>query len=981
MPLAEAVAVATAQLVLGLIADVQMRGRRSRRAYKARIKKLADEFGVPASAVSAVESWLNRPEVAAWFLRPEQDAIEATLHSLRSELAASGVEASCEFAATVASNVHRVIRQSPALTPEVAHRLVVTDLADLKSGQWAIFDVQMRAHVSAHRRALGAAEQALKSSDYEEAAAKFLLAADEAATIDATGAEAAAVAKAAHARAERLRLSRSRTSDDLSALRDLVVRHTSIVPDHVETKFLEALEREESGADNEAKVLLASILESDETTDAEQSRAWASLLNIALASGDEPEARSLLDNPVILPINDSRAELAAFCRSVRLSGLTMLGHRTEADIEEFCSDIRALVTDHAPATPRIFQIVNGIHGVFIARKAAHPELRVLVRELAFAADDLPARLTFALQDAVSDGTQGDIDALRGALASASIIKRQLLERDPDAESKVSYGISDAAAKALTYAAARTEDLELKQELASEAIDHADDALRVANMSSLGPDSDALRGSLKATRGDAHLLLGDSLRAARDYTQALDPSLICDARYVTAGPGGHAWIGLADAQLRLGNIEGALATLRSPPGEFPEGSAIAGAASDTHEWIVGQVVPFREWMLGPSAQALQEQVKDLPPHQVIAETIGPPMSSWTALVSEAESPVTPEAFAINYDAWARGGFAHLAAIISGRPTNSIVVEARSVAEVRARLRTLSLLFDTVVVLWRGPLSDPGLTMGLFDADYSGPGGHGYTATGVMYRDRWFLGQGWAHLLPDDVSRFLVGEARRFLEGGRLVLLPAVAVGCMQVGLGSTDLLLTEGLLGGVPLASSGSAGERTLDLVETHLPYFPDVPLDELVDILDSADDELAGARSFVLGHLNSDALRGENWLGIRQAEEEIRAGISLVERFVCRHFRDRYRMESLQASISATETTQRADHAGEGGAGIAAFTDTNLAPWIPLWRMSQFSRLAWSAPLDRRAAAPVNSGRKANWLVPGTFGWTIPTVSPAPGSR
>lgn len=105
----EALVIATAQLIVGVLSDRRFRVRRNRKARSEHIGSVASELGVTKEVVLAVEGWLERSDVSERLGAASgpglQSAIEDCLPALRFELATVDAPSSVDFATRVASTV------------------------------------------------------------------------------------------------------------------------------------------------------------------------------------------------------------------------------------------------------------------------------------------------------------------------------------------------------------------------------------------------------------------------------------------------------------------------------------------------------------------------------------------------------------------------------------------------------------------------------------------------------------------------------------------------------------------------------------------------------------------------------------------------------------------------------------------------------------------------------------------------------------
>jgi len=189
----------------------------------------------------------------------------------------------------------------------------------------------------------------------------------------------------------------------------------------------------------------------------------------------------------------------------------------------------------------------------------------------------------------------------------------------------------------------------------------------------------------------------------------------------------------------------------------------------------------------------------------------------------------------YDYWGGGSAAKLIANLRHHGPDHFTpfIEVRTLQEVRRSIRTMSLVSDCVVLLWKGRM-DSGLAVVPAPFDYV-CGGEGYIAAlgDVAWTSKqtgtWCPVLGHGPFLPSELIRFLSDEALPLLKQGRLIVLPAQSVGCFKDAFGPSEHLLS-GVMAATPLAQM-TASETAFPLGV--LPFFEDVPFPILSDLLES----------------------------------------------------------------------------------------------------------------------------------------------------
>lgn len=93
--------------------------------------------------------------------------------------------------------------------------------------------------------------------------------------------------------------------------------------------------------------------------------------------------------------------------------------------------------------------------------------------------------------------------------------------------------------------------------------------------------------------------------------------------------------------------------------------------------------------------------------------------------------------------------------------------------------------------------------------------------------WWLAIGQGAYLPDEVCAFLATEAAPLLALGRLLLLPAPAVGCWKSHHGPCENLLVNSMGTSLLLNRGSTASNFPVGMV----PFFEDAPLQAIADLL------------------------------------------------------------------------------------------------------------------------------------------------------
>ncbi|MBI1901217.1 MAG: hypothetical protein HYS13_08920 [Planctomycetia bacterium] len=441
---------------------------------------------------------------------------------------------------------------------------------------------------------------------------------------------------------------------------------------------------------------------------------------------------------------------------------------------------------------------------------------------------------------------------------------------------------------------------------------------------------------------------------------------------------------ADIRLMLGEVERAQELYA-----ILEADAQASDKIKSHVRLKLQCVSVQrnlhEWLCSPEATAIEKDAASTL-HTTVAK-----QHEWLASWLETWWDLEDKCLGAIIDMWGRGGFARVAAAVRGNPLHAITIDAFSVDEIRKAARVLCPLFETVVIKWKGDVQLAagllpfyvGKEPGLFAAF----GGHGYVARPFErikgYSD-WCVAECiGAQVLPDEVALFLATEALALLKAGRLVVLPAPLVGCVQLAVGWTDKFLVSNLLNGAVSGvaeSSAARGQRVVDLVSLAIPYIEDVPLSELGAVLEDAEEQVLPLRKVLMTKVFAANLCREEWAKVRALDDEIRDAFRLFDDRLSDFARKRdMNRQVLQGHIAAGSS----DGAPEDGTdvtallrAIAAAVPTEESPWLLYWRLQKFGgRLDWSAPLVHGVPMPGSATDDDeapkgffHWFHPGTFG-------------
>jgi hypothetical protein len=225
----------------------------------------------------------------------------------------------------------------------------------------------------------------------------------------------------------------------------------------------------------------------------------------------------------------------------------------------------------------------------------------------------------------------------------------------------------------------------------------------------------------------------------------------------------------------------------------------------------------------------------------------------------------------YDYWGRGNFAQLlnnAQKFTG--SFNLTLEVRSIQDIKQAVRLWGLYADLLMLIWKGPVETRGTSIvPLSDPYFGGVGGHGYFYTSDEIQSKrnnktYNAAVSFAStLMPEEVIRFLATEARPFLQSGKLIVVPAPAIGCLHPGHGPFEQLIANAA-GAIPNLRDGGKIENPIGFI----PYSPDAPLNVLA--------ELADAENIALTRLRK-VLRARSHQQSTPADQAVQSASKLLE--------------------------------------------------------------------------------------------------------
>lgn len=369
-----------------------------------------------------------------------------------------------------------------------------------------------------------------------------------------------------------------------------------------------------------------------------------------------------------------------------------------------------------------------------------------------------------------------------------------------------------------------------------------------------------------------------------------------------------------------------------------------------------------------------------PGSTLGDEGSPSRSSVQEGLAQIVSPVLEwwddlgRASADQLDYWGRGNFVRVVRHLrSFARAFTLIVEARDRSDIERAVRLCGVLADVILVLWKGKCVE-GRMLALAPFHHEGPGGAGYILAAGSRLDREGLQGTWVpgfvngRYLPEGVVDLLAKDARRWFASGRLLVVPAWSVGCINHGVGPLERLLVDAVCA-LPIARSATPLSLPWQLV----PWFPDVPLADLADVAEDPAFHRPRLRQLLMERTRGFAAATGPFVA-RELEQEIEAELSDLQEVVRRQ-RQQHGWDAAQESW----TTARIRSMGEGvGNGV---NTASRSPWIPFLRVGQLGYEWQVARVSEVLPSPLPAEREAGgftgageWLAPEDAGPAVPTV-------
>lgn len=323
---------------------------------------------------------------------------------------------------------------------------------------------------------------------------------------------------------------------------------------------------------------------------------------------------------------------------------------------------------------------------------------------------------------------------------------------------------------------------------------------------------------------------------------------------------------------------------------------------------------------------------------------------------------PGSIPASYDFWGRGNFERILLNTRRFPNSfNITLEVRTLDDVKRAIRLWALYADFLLLLWKGPINS-GVAVTSFPAEYSDPGGWGYTICGgdtfqhKRTKQKRHPAIAYTTLLPEDVAAFLANEARPFIHAGRLLLVPATAVGCVNPGHGPFEQLLAEAA-NAIPSIRWKAAEGMPIG----QIPHSPNAPFAVLAELVEKEATRLRKLRLLLLRRTR----------GTSNAAELEAKTLALEIDDALREMQDRHATFARKKNLDrASEPITRA---------TARFKTRDDSPYAPLLVLQTLG-YGWrvDSPEVPKIATRFEPGEDdviGTWLAPPSSGWKFTNAS------
>jgi hypothetical protein len=333
----------------------------------------------------------------------------------------------------------------------------------------------------------------------------------------------------------------------------------------------------------------------------------------------------------------------------------------------------------------------------------------------------------------------------------------------------------------------------------------------------------------------------------------------------------------------------------------------------------------------------------------------------------------EALGEIYDYWGRGNFAQLLHNAQKHTGNfNLTLEVRSLDDVKQAVRLWGLYTDFLMLIWKGPVKTLGMSMvPLGDPYIGGIGGHGYilsmgseikgkNSEKIFYPAACFAS---THM-PDEVVRFLATEAKPFLERGKLLVVPATAIGCLHPGHGPFEQLLADAVCA-IPTMRANGKIESPIGVI----PYSSDAPLHVLAELADQESTTLARLRATLKKRSNQqpDIADRDAQINTKLMEMEIADAL--------REIKSHLKIESSKKNFANIEEPLGTTYANYRNHGTVNTPDLTYSPLLTLENLGYRWHVGKSTQTKQKIRfEPSEKQIVGTWLVPAECGLLLAAV-------
>jgi hypothetical protein len=235
-----------------------------------------------------------------------------------------------------------------------------------------------------------------------------------------------------------------------------------------------------------------------------------------------------------------------------------------------------------------------------------------------------------------------------------------------------------------------------------------------------------------------------------------------------------------------------------------------------------------------------------------------------------------------------------------------------------------------------------------------------------KKKWHPAMAYLSIFPEEVATFLATEALPFIRSGRLVIVPAVAAGCINPGHGPFEQLLAEAANALPSIRWKGIQGTPI-----GYIPHSPNAPFHLLAELVEVESDRLRKLRLLLLRR--SRELKPGHEVGLEaktlslEIEDALRDLEDRNDSFVRRKG-----LEKAKEPLAGATTRFKLSGRKLSGTGH----DSAFAPLLILqtlgygWRVEGPEILRLPSRFEPQEGDVVGT-----WLAPPSAGWAIPTVA------